>query len=90
MEKTYIRKPIQVKALQWNGDNFDEIKKFCKEALLDYDGKLLLPMLNDSNHFMYAKHIAKESDYVVLEDGKFVFRDASEFEKEYNEEASIV
>ncbi len=90
MEKTYIRKPIQVKALQWNGDNFDEIKKFCKEALLDYDGKLLLPMLNDSNHFMYAKYIAKESDYVVLEDGKFVFHDASEFEKEYNEEASIV
>ena len=32
MVKTYMKKPIPIEAIQWNGKNFDEIKKFCKDG----------------------------------------------------------
>ena len=27
MVKTYVKKPIHIEAIPWNGKNFDEIKK---------------------------------------------------------------
>ena len=35
MVKTYMKKPIQIEAIQWNGKNFDEIKSLfdmCEKA----------------------------------------------------------
>lgn len=29
MIKTYVKKPIVVKAVQWTGDNLNEIQNFC-------------------------------------------------------------
>ena len=28
MVKTYVSKPVEIKAIQYTGDNFDEIKRF--------------------------------------------------------------
>lgn len=33
MVKTYIRKPFELQAIQWTGDNIDEIIEFIKEPL---------------------------------------------------------
>ena len=64
MVKTYVKKPIQIEAIQWNGKNFDEIKKFCKDAMLAYGGELIIPTLKDGK-FIKAKHVATEGDYVI-------------------------
>ena len=64
MIKNYIKKPIQIEALQWNGKNFDEIKKFCKDAMIAYGGELIIPTLEDGK-FIKAKHVATEGDYVI-------------------------
>lgn len=32
--KMYVKKPIPVPALQWKGDNFQEIKDFCTDENL--------------------------------------------------------
>ncbi len=36
MIKTYITKPVEKQAIQWDGKNFDEILKFVGESL-DYE-----------------------------------------------------
>lgn len=64
MVKSYVKKPIQIEAIQWNGKNFDEIKKFCKDAMIAYDGELIIPTLEDGK-FIKAKHVATEGDYVI-------------------------
>jgi hypothetical protein len=28
-----VKKPIPVQAVQWTGDNFEEVKKFCGESI---------------------------------------------------------
>ena len=47
MIKTYVKRPIPIEAIQWNGKNFDEIKAFCKDAMIAYDGELIIPTLED-------------------------------------------
>lgn len=32
----YRKKPVVIEAVQWNGGNFDEVKKFYKDALIEY------------------------------------------------------
>ena len=64
MIKTYVKKPIQIEAIQWNGKNFDEIKAFCKDAMIAYDGELIIPTLKDGK-FIKAKYVATEGDYVI-------------------------
>ena len=64
MVKSYVKKPIQIEAIQWNGKNFDEIKKFCKDAMIAYDGELIIPTLEDGR-FIKAKYVATEGDYVI-------------------------
>ena len=31
MNKKYVKKPIPVSAIQWTGENFEEIKAFCTD-----------------------------------------------------------
>lgn len=35
----YRKKPVIIEAVQWNGDNFDELVKFTNGRWLDYDNK---------------------------------------------------
>ena len=34
--KQYVKKPIPVSALQWTGDNLEEMKAFCEFAKIDF------------------------------------------------------
>lgn len=85
MVKYYVKKPIKIKAVQWNGNNFNEIKKFCKDAIIAYDGELVIPILEDGK-FIKAKHVATEGDYLIKGvKGEFYFCKADIFEETYEE-----
>ena len=85
MVKTYVKKPIHIEAIQWNGKNFDEIKKFCKDAMIAYGGELIIPTLEDGK-FIKAKHVATEGDYVIKGiHGEFYFCKEDIFNESYEE-----
>lgn len=85
MVKTYVKKPIQIEAIQWNGKNFDEIKAFCKDAMIAYGGELIVPTLEDGK-FIKAKHVATEGDYVIKGvHGEFYFVKEDIFNETYEE-----
>ena len=85
MVKSYIKRPIQIEAIQWNGKNFDEIKEFCKDAMIAYGGELIIPTLEDGN-FIKAKHVATEGDYVIKGiRGEFYFCKEDIFNETYEE-----
>lgn len=85
MVKTYVKKPIQIEAVQWNGKNFDEIKEFCKDAMIAYGGELIIPTLEDGK-FIKAKHVATEGDYVIKGiRGEFYFCKEDIFNETYEE-----
>ena len=85
MVKTYVKKPIQIEAIQWNGKNFDEIKEFCKDAMIAYGGELIIPTLEDGK-FIKAKHVATEGDYVIKGiRGEFYFCKEDIFHETYEE-----
>lgn len=85
MVKTYMKKPIRIEAIQWNGKNFDEIKKFCKDTMIAYDGELVIPTLEDGK-FIKAKHVATEGDYVIKGiRGEFYFCKEDIFNETYEE-----
>ena len=85
MVKSYIKRPIQIEAIQWNGKNFDEIKEFCKDAMIAYGGELIIPTLKDGN-FIKAKHVATEGDYVIKGiRGEFYFCKEDIFNETYEE-----
>ena len=85
MVKTYMKKPIQIEAIQWNGKNFDEIKEFCKDAMIAYGGELIIPTLEDGK-FIKAKHVATEGDYVIKGiRGEFYFCKEDIFNETYEE-----
>lgn len=85
MVKTYVKKPIQIEAVQWNGKNFDEIKEFCKDAMIAYGSELIIPTLEDGK-FIKAKHVATEGDYVIKGiRGEFYFCKEDIFNEIYEE-----
>lgn len=80
-----MKKPIQIEAIQWNGKNFDEIKAFCKDAMIAYGGELIIPTLEDGK-FIKAKHVATEGDYVIKGvHGEFYFAKEDIFNETYEE-----
>lgn len=56
----YRKKPVIVEAVQWTGNNYDEICEFCTGILIDPvgDGKLKIPTLE-------GDHIASIGDYII-------------------------
>jgi hypothetical protein len=85
MVKNYVKRPVQIRAVQWNGKNFDEIKEFCKDAMIAYGGELIIPTLEDGK-FIKAKHVATEGDYVIEGvRGEFYFCKEDIFHETYDE-----
>jgi hypothetical protein len=85
MVKSYVKRPIPIEAIQWNGKNFDEIKAFCKDAMIAHDGELIIPTLEDGK-FIKAKHVATEGDYVIKGvRGEFYFCKEDIFNETYEE-----
>lgn len=41
----YIKKPVEVEAVQWNGENTEGLLEFTNHAATFEDGKLQIPTL---------------------------------------------
>ena len=54
---SYVKKPVVVSAIQWNGKNTDEIKKFCNNLIVK-DNYLIIQTLE-------GQHIADINDYII-------------------------
>lgn len=78
----YRNKPMIVEALQWTGENFDEIKCFCHDAYLDFDYQKSEISLFIAG--LKERHIANDGDYIVKkETGGFYICEPNAFLKNY-------
>lgn len=64
---TYRKKPVEIEAVQWKGDNFNEIKQFSNDSelirqALDFDGKPYGILYINT---LEGRHIAKVGDYII-------------------------
>lgn len=60
MIKKYKKKPVVIEAIQWNGNNFDELFDFCKgEAFFTKNNKLLFIRTLEGDH------MANVGDYII-------------------------
>lgn len=80
MVKKYVKKPIPIDAVQYTGDNIDEVQDFCSDAFIE-DG-----WLNVSTFEGTMKASNKIGDYVVKGiKGEFYICEKSIFEETYEE-----
>lgn len=58
----YVKKPIKVQAVQWNGDNFNEVMEFMKDT-----DKGLMQSHNSEIKllFMNGYMTARKGDYII-------------------------
>lgn len=84
MIKHYRKIPFEIEAIQWNGSNFDEIKEFCKDIVIAYDGELVIPILKDGK-FIKSKEVAHEGDFIIKDKDKFHFCENKIFKETYEE-----
>lgn len=84
--KQYIKKPIPIEALQYNGENFDELAKFAGTDLYKKDDGIFIHTLEGE---MKMKNPV--GDYLIKGiHGEFYFCEKSVFEESYDEFAEIV
>lgn len=86
MIKTYMKRPIPIKALQWTGMNLEECKEFAGQALdVQYptlDDSIILLVLDTLEGKMQVPYGA----YIIQDvDGKFYVCKESIFNKTYQE-----
>ena len=56
----FKKKPVIIEAIQWNGENIDEIIRFVKARNLNYDRKNGLEI-----HTLEGNHKANIGDYII-------------------------
>jgi hypothetical protein len=88
MSKKYVKKPIPVSALQWTGENFEEIKAFCT----DENGKTMC-ITNHKDLWIRTREgelKASVRDYIMRGiEGEFYPCAESIFLKSYDELSDI-
>ena len=88
MTKKYVKKPIPVSALQWTGENFEEIKSFCT----DENGKEMC-FINHKDLWVITREgelKASVLDYIMCGiEGEFYPCAESIFKKSYDELSDI-
>lgn len=57
MVREYVKKPIPIRALQWDGTNTEEVRKFCPSVRIQ-GHTLVVPTLE-------GDHIASKSDFII-------------------------
>ena len=81
MKKKYIKKPIQIEAIQFTGDNFRELYDFAGNDVYYQDGLVYVHTLEGD---MKMKN--KVGDYLVKGvRGEFYFCEKNIFEETYEE-----
>jgi hypothetical protein len=79
----YRKKPVEVEAIQWNGDNFQEIKAFAGDCVFLEDNELVIKTLEDGKSGK-AKHIAAVKDFIIKGvQGEFYFCKPDIFSQTY-------
>ena len=54
----YIKKPVEIEAVQWNGENTEEVLEFTNHAAIFEDGELQIPTLEGTM-------TASAGDYII-------------------------
>ena len=60
----YRKKPVIIDAVQWTGDNYDEIKRFAGDNVAMNGTDLIVKTLEDGKDNK-AKHVATVGDYII-------------------------
>lgn len=69
----FRKKPVEILAMKWTGDNFDEIEEFANGNVHLEDGELVIRTLEDGKTGK-AKHIASIGDFIIQGvQGEFYF-----------------
>ena len=79
MIKQYTKKPVQIEAVQWTGNNYGEVEEFVGMNCEVLCGYLLINTLEGT-------HMANEGDYIIKGiNGKFYPCKPDIFEQTYDE-----
>lgn len=79
----YRKKPVVVDAVQWTGDNWDEIKRFAGENVAIDGTDLVVKTLEDGKDDK-AKHVATIGDFIIRGvEGEYYFCKPHIFKKTY-------
>lgn len=83
MTKKYVKKPIPIEAVQFTGDNFEELYDFAGDDVYQQDGWVHVHTLEGD---MKMKN--KTGDYLIKGvKGEFYFCEKSVFEETYEEQS---
>lgn len=78
MIQKYIKRPITIEAVQWNGDNTEEILSFCGNNCIVKDTYLIIQTLE-------GNHMANIGDFIIKGiKGEFYPCKSDIFEKTYD------
>lgn len=61
MIRTFVKKPVKVQAVQWTGDNYEELIDLVGHAVFPYsfdDGEVIIRTLEGVHH-------ARKGDYII-------------------------
>ena len=82
--KKYVKKPIPISALQWTGDNLEEIKSFCTD-----ENEKEKCFTNNKDLWIYTMEgqlMAKVGDFIIRGiAGEFYPCEQDIFRKSYDE-----
>ena len=64
----YRKKPVVIDAIQWDGENLDEVMTFCNgdasyELMARGDSELVIATLEDGGSI--ARHVASVGDFII-------------------------
>jgi len=85
MGRLYRKIPVVIEAIQWTGNNYDEIEEFAKENVALVNGTLIVGTLEDGDDTtIKVKHVASINDYIIKGiQGEFYFCKPDIFDKTY-------
>lgn len=82
MINKYVKKPVVITAIEWTGDNIDEIIKFCGDSLTVKGSKPFKVYINT----LEGRHICSLHDYIIKGvQGEFYPCKPDIFEQTYEE-----
>lgn len=75
--KTYRKKPVEIQAIQWTGDNASDVREFAEPAfavLHDLDRELL-----NNPECTAELYVAANSVWMAIETGEWILQDERGF-----------
>ena len=66
--RKYVKKPVVIEAVQWDGENLDEVMTFCNgdasyELMARGASELVIATLEDGESI--ARHVASVGDFII-------------------------